>query len=343
MGLEHVASVDRSLDTFLQEEIAIPSTARSSASTSQNYLRNVLRNKANLDSGFPEVLSTIDSDFLGGSFARHTKIWPLDDIDLFLPLDGGSLIYTNNGQRLPFTVGTDSGFTRLDQDRWKTGIYIDSTKVLNGLREGLRDTYPFSTVELDRHCVNIQTTVAATSESEGIGFDVVPCFLLIPDNGSATLYLVPNGTGGWIRSNPRKDTQLCAELHEYHHETYRKAVRLVKYWNKTQLHNSFGSYYIELALSKRFQQLKSEGTPYWYTLHAFSTGMETLQNAYSNGPLTPLIPEAPDLPPPNLTLTQQAILQGDTRNANSALFQAFTDGHVDAALATLNAVFGTDL
>jgi len=39
------------------------------------------------------LLSREDSDFLGGSFARHTKIWPLDDIDIFFPMDGGTLVY----------------------------------------------------------------------------------------------------------------------------------------------------------------------------------------------------------------------------------------------------------
>jgi hypothetical protein len=81
MSTTELSTLGLALDRFLQEEIAIPAAARGSASTSQNYLRNVLRNKAANDAEFPELLARADSDFLGGSFARHTKIWPLDDIE----------------------------------------------------------------------------------------------------------------------------------------------------------------------------------------------------------------------------------------------------------------------
>lgn len=341
MGVDELRTVDRAIDAFLAEEIAIPVTTRTNASSSQNYLRQVLRNKANADASFPELLSKNDSDFLGGSFARHTKIWPLDDIDLFLPLEAGGLSYVNNGIRLPFTIVSDGNASRLLQDRWLTNTYVDSTKVLNGLRAGLRDTYPSSIVKLDNHCVNLQTTVAATTESDGIGFDVVPCFRLVPHNGSEFFYLVPDGVGGWMRSNPRKDTELCAELQAFH-GTYRQAVRLVKYWNKTQLDDAFQSYYIELAMSRKFLALKQQNQQYGFLTHAFGTAMTQLKAAYYSGDLTSLILEAPPVNAPLLTERQTAVLETDVQSANSVFQQAYHNSRTAEAFGFLNAIFGTE-
>jgi hypothetical protein len=342
LSYAELLKVDNALNIFLANEIAIPALARSRASTSQTYLRNVLRHKADADSTFPKVLAVADNDFIGGSFARHTKIWPLDDIDLFLPLDGGSLIYTNDGLRLPFTIATDQGSTRLSQPKWKTGTSIDSSKVLNGIRDAIRDTYPTSSVEIDKHCVNLQTGIAATSESEGIGFDVVPCFLMHPDNNSERFYLVPNGRGGWMRSSPRKDTDICAELQEFHGGTYRKAVRLVKYWNKTQLAGLFSSYYIELALMKRFNGFKTNDVKYLSVTQAFSLAMQTLSTAYSSGDLSSLLAEAPAVKAPMFDASKKSILDSDVANAGSVFRLAYNEGQADAAFTTLNAIFTTE-
>lgn len=341
MGLEELSAVDAQLEDFLGREIAIPTNARSSASSSHNYLRQVLRNKATSDPSFPELLSREDSDFLGGSFARHTKIWPLDDIDIFFPMDGGTLVYVQNGMRLPFTIVSDAGRTRLYQDRYLSNGYVDSTKVLNTFRDGLKDTYPSSEIRRDGQCVNLQTTVAATSDSTGIGFDVVPCFSVIPFDGSEAFYLVPDGAGGWMRSNPRKDTTICTELHNYH-GTYRKAVRLVKYWNKTQLDDKFGSYYIELAITKKFLALKQQNQRYGYLLHAFATAISQLKAVYTSGNLTSLVSNAPFVNAPALTDSQKVVLDADVRLANNALIAAYQNSQTADAFQALNSIFATE-
>jgi hypothetical protein len=343
MSTAELTTLGLALDKFLQEQIAIPATARTSASTSQNYLRGVLRNKASADGEFPELLTKADADFLGGSFARHTKIWPLDDIDLFIPLNGGDLIYKQNGYRLPFRIETDTATTRLTLPKWKVGEYVSSIKVLEGFTTALQATYPSSEVSADHHCVNLQTTVAATSQSDGIGFDVVPCFLLKPDDGSEDFYLVPDGIGGWMRSNPRKDTELCADLQNYHGGTYRKAVRLLKYWNKTQLGDQFQSYYIELVVSKRFSQLKSEGKKVSYVAQALDFAFSALRDTYTTvGAATSLVAGAPDVQAPKLTEAQLATLRTDAANAKIAFNQAYNENSAEAAFVTMNAIFGVD-
>lgn len=62
------------LSLFLEREINIGIGTRSSASTSQNRLRSILVAMLEADATFPRVLIIADNDFLGGSWARQTKI-----------------------------------------------------------------------------------------------------------------------------------------------------------------------------------------------------------------------------------------------------------------------------
>jgi hypothetical protein len=213
---------------------------------------------------------------------------------------------------------------------------------LEGFQAALQKTYPSSKVDADRHCVNLQTTIAATSASDGIGFDVVPCFLLHPDDGSEDFYFVPDGSGGWMRSNPRKDTDICTDLQDYHGGTYRKAVRLLKYWNKTQLSDQFQSYYIELVVSKRFSQLKAEGKKVSYIVQAFDFAFSALRDAYTVGAATALVADAPSVQAPSLTTAQLAILRGDAANAKTAFNQAYNEHSAKAAFIMMNAIFHVD-
>src|SRR5690242_548687 len=60
----------------------------SQASKSQTYIRDLLVNKSRSDASFPRF---IEGDFLSGSYARGTKIFPLDDVDIMMVLDGRGL------------------------------------------------------------------------------------------------------------------------------------------------------------------------------------------------------------------------------------------------------------
>lgn len=85
--------INNAFERFLDDHINIPASTRSDASTSQQHIREFLQKESDRDATFPPVLEKADSDFVSGSFGRRTKIWPLDDIDLFFPLDGGGLYY----------------------------------------------------------------------------------------------------------------------------------------------------------------------------------------------------------------------------------------------------------
>jgi hypothetical protein len=344
MSDEAKTYVDNHLESFLASEIAIPTNARSRASISQNHLRQILANKSNYDPDFPILLSGEDSDFIGGSFARHTKIWPLDDIDIYFPMDGAGLAYYRNDVRLPYWVVTDD-FTqpqRLLSSKWKRGDYLASDYILDGFRDTLKNSYPSSRIRGDRHAVCLSTTIAATSQSSGIGFDIVPCFCLQPDDGTERIYLMPDGNGHWIHTNPRVDTDICAAFNQYHHDTFRKAVRLVKYWNKERFANRFSSYFIELAICRCFIERRSAGVALTWIVEALAWGFYGLKSAYDGGSLESFVPDAPQVVRPTLTIDEANFLKNSLDYAYKALESA-TSGEGYTAILWLQALLGSEV
>ncbi|MGD0231910.1 MAG: hypothetical protein ABSC19_16405 [Syntrophorhabdales bacterium] len=127
-------SIENAFSTFLERNINISRGIRSTASISHNRLRDFIADENGRDWTFPAVLSILDRDYLGGSFARHTKVWPLDDIDIYIPLDGCGLVYREWGIVQPVTVATDKGllWNPLLGERWTKGEYISSDKLVSG-------------------------------------------------------------------------------------------------------------------------------------------------------------------------------------------------------------------
>jgi hypothetical protein len=214
-------SLSAAFDDLLDRKISIPAGAREKASSSHNHLRDLLCEESKRDSTFPRVLSKIDSDFLGGSFARYTKIWPLDDIDIYFPLDGFDLFYVENGQQLPYTVQTDGALVSnpiCSTRRWMNGSYVSSDKLISEFARVLSRHYPRETeVRPNGESVNVRMKHGASVNADGLGYDVVPCFS-IRGHGSkfVDFYLIPNGVGGWIRTDPRLDNDVCDLLHSFH-------------------------------------------------------------------------------------------------------------------------------
>jgi hypothetical protein len=135
-------STTSALDDLLDRQINIKRGIREKASDndSQQHLREFLTTERKRDLTFPRVLASADRDFLGGSFARHTKIWPVDDIDVYIPLDGEYLLYLSWGQRLPYTVLGDGVVysNPLLLNRWTQLQYVSSALLVREFADPLR-------------------------------------------------------------------------------------------------------------------------------------------------------------------------------------------------------------
>lgn len=331
-------SVGGTFEGFINREITIPQGTRGKASRSQNALRGHLNDEHTNDPTFPRILSDADADFLGGSFARHTKTWPLDDIDIYLPIDGAGLVYTSYGNKLPYTVLTDdaeqSNPLLSDRARWMDGNNISSQKLIAGFAEVLRDHYPTTTR------VRRAGEAVAVTLSNDMGFDVVPCFALTHVYGTEyPFYLIPDGNDRWIRTNPKLDTEVSSNLHAANNKTHRRAVKLVKWWNENRFGGFFDSYYIELAIMRDTANRNRSGLFDTSVSAATAAAFAALSAAAAAGNLASWITQAPSVEAPSLTVAQRLILSLAQSNAANALAWE-QNGSPTKAIESWASVFG---
>ena len=299
-----VALGDQKFLDLLDREVNISTAIRSEASTSQNHIRDRLNTENSRDSSFPRILSVNDTDFIGGSFARHTKIKPLDDIDIFFPIDGEGLNFTQNNIRYS-VVGDNILLTNpILGSRWidpGTGN-ISSKKLISEFCVVLKKWYPNSIVKRNEQAVTVRLKSVAVESADdpGLGFDIVPCFLVKTNKTNEhDFYVIPDGKDGWIRTNPRVDKNINETLHDYHKKHFRPIVKLVKFWNVAYFGGKINSYFIELSIMRTLIQ---RGTPLNSIQEGLSEAFRGLGNALllKENP-SPWIELAPEVSPGQLT------------------------------------------
>jgi hypothetical protein len=333
------------LQGILTDHVSIPKRMREMVSTSQQNMRTFLDEKYNEDPTFPRILDSKDTHFMGGSFDRHTKPRPLDDIDLYFPLDGQGYYYLSNGLRLPYTVLSDNKFESnpLANHRWShgalSGTTISSTKLIRGFSEVLKKRFPRTEIKSNGQAVSVYMTHGESDSSDGLTYDIVPCFSLKPDNTiEPHVYLIPDGKDDWIRTNPRLDKAIADRLHATNNKTFWGAVRLIKYWNAQYINKALVSYYIELAVARGFEERNSYGTVIPSLSMATAIGFLHLQQALNLGAQPSRLPQAPAIAPGTLSDTQANKLREAVGRAVEAGINE-EKGNINAATDNWRAVF----
>lgn len=342
-GIQEVR-IDSAFEDLLSSKINIPLGHRSKARDSQKHLREFLSKERDRDASFPQVLSRVDSDFLGGSFARHTKNWPLDDIDVYVPLEGQGLFYYQNGVQLPYVVQSDVGrlWNPLLGSRWANASYVSSAKVVWEFAAVLGRHYQDSDVRANGACVSVRLKHGKSVNNEGLGYDVVPCFYLKPQNtGDSDFYLIPDGSGGWIRTNPRLDTTICEILQTFHNKVYRKVVKLLKFWNENFLNHKFSSYYIEFAVCREFFRRKMKEERVATITEGLAGAFEALSRAFQAGHQKSWVEGAPAIQKPVLSPYETSVLSWAEATSGLAwTYERF--GRISEARKQWAAIFGDE-
>jgi hypothetical protein len=313
-------SVSQSFEDLLTSSINIPEGIRSTASGSHQNLREFLQEEYERDPGFPPILKTADCDFLGGSFARHTKTWPLDDIDIYFPLDGANLFYYLHGAVQPYTVASDGlAWNPLLTPRWANGSWVSSSKLIDGFATVLKRRFPQTKVKPNDQAVSVQMTQGASAASDGLGYDIVPCFSLSPNQqGEGRFYLMPDGRGSWIRTNPRYDGAVADLLQKDHNKLFRKAVKLVKYWNAEQLNGKLNSYFIELSVARAFWDKGCKRESISTLSYGVALAFWAVQQAVTRGVQDPWLSNAPPVYPGDVLAGRVTVLKSATDLACAA-------------------------
>lgn len=222
---------------FLRDTVNLDSQDTSTARSSRdNLISNI--NGFSGDSDFFNVY--FDRNLKFGSFARHTKIRPIDDIDLMICFSA-----TNDMERRTYNEGEGCIYIEgigcdKRNDLLSTGTnHLNSTKVINRLISKLSDLNDYNKAEMHKN----QEAATLQLKSYTWNYDIVPCFYT--DTG---LYLIPDGSGNWKKTDPRIDNDRTAKLNQKHKGKLLDVIRLMKYWNNRKITIRIPSYLLECMI-----------------------------------------------------------------------------------------------
>ncbi|MEN5232528.1 hypothetical protein [Sphingobacterium faecium] len=189
-------TVDIAFSAFLENKVRISKYRSDMAKISKDNLIKEIA-KFPLDGVFPSLHKELRIDY--GSFARKTKIRPLDDIDMMV------IIHANGGSRNQvgnyYTIQVPANAIKLLNLCNPGTNILNSIKVVNKFIEYLKDVPNYTKAEIKRN----QEAVTLNLSSYEWKFDIVPSFLTQPEYDGSTFYLIPDGKGNWKPTDPRID------------------------------------------------------------------------------------------------------------------------------------------
>lgn len=235
-------TVNVSFDTYRSTCVDLDAEQVKTARRSRDYLVGQIKTIADNDSSFPKNSGEYKSY---GSFARSTKVRPLDDIDLLFLLNGrGTTVNMREGNRCWLKV--DTSIAPSLKPYLDDYGYLNSTKVLNKFKSSLALVPNYRKADIKRNGVAV---VLGLSSYDWV-FDIVPSFPVNNYAGTATdYYIIPDGSGEWMRTDPRKDQDLITEVNKKHNGLLLPVIRFIKYWNTYRYSPpSLPSYYLETMI-----------------------------------------------------------------------------------------------
>lgn len=260
-------TVNGAFSEFMRDTVNLDTTQTKTARKSRDNLLNNIKSFSEDDDFFHIDISKC-LNF--GSFGRHTKLRPLDDIDMMICIAGSSdrkYTYVENGfyyisanqkdkNNKLNTVGTD---------------HLNSTKVINRFISKLSCLNDYSKSEMHKN----HEAATLKLKSYDWNFDIVPCFYCDRD-----FYLIPDGNGNWKKTDPRIDKERITSINQAHNGNLLELIRLVKYWNKRRITYTIGSYMLECMILNRYENMKTP-EKWWIDLQFIDT-LKYLSSAIYN-------------------------------------------------------------
>src|SRR5712692_6418447 len=181
-------TVSEAFDTF-KSELELPDRKQKEAAAAQQDIRDQVAKHLYMA-----------HSFLTGSYARHTKIVPLNDIDVFL---------LRNQQRVDLAPPG------------ATGTLPETA--LNDVAVAVQKAYPVTaTVQKQNRSVNVQI------RGLDFGFDLTPAWWRNPSG-----YWIPDrSSGGWIPSDPDAHAAFMTKANEASDDKLKPLIKMVKHWSR---------------------------------------------------------------------------------------------------------------
>lgn len=237
-------TVQAAFDLFRANTVDLDPAQTQAARKSRDHLLAQMDGLSSSDSAFPKF--TGDRE-LFGSFARNTKIRPLDDIDIMPVLDAFGLTLSWAGAKARLQVSKPSAPLAPWAD---DSGYVNSRRLLNAVKSGLSRLATYNNAELHRN----QQAVTLKLSSYPWNFDLVPS-LRVSNSGpeNTDYFLIPDGQSDWMQSDPRKAHEAATSLNQAHDGQFIPSVRLLKFWKNKKGFGGLSSFAFETFVANVFR------------------------------------------------------------------------------------------
>jgi hypothetical protein len=230
-------TVVAAIDQLLRDSINLDGGVVKTARASRDWLLAQIGGWPEKETDFPSLYPGINQHY--GSFARGTKIRELDDIDLMIGLMGLGTTYTTEaGGTVKLSVPDGIALRHLCHDGSNE---LNSRRVVNAFVARLKEIPQYQNSEIKR---NQQAAVLSLS-SYTWSFDIVPTFITNAEWDGRTYYVIPDGSGHWMKTDPRIDKDRTESINQKHGGHLWNVMRLIKFWNKRRSVTTMPSYLIE--------------------------------------------------------------------------------------------------
>lgn len=233
------STVITAFNEFMKDTVNLRKADTDDARTSRDWLIGKMCDFEK-DDVFPVSHPGIHIAF--GSFARRTKIRPLDDIDLMFGLSAQSATYDILSDRIMLTSSGEG--SRLHRYRHSGADTICSIRILNAFKSRLQDIAQYAQADIRRN----QEAITLKLVSKDWNFDIVPCFITREDAYGKTYYLIPDGNGHWKFTDPRIDRDRVTNINVQNDGNMLNVIRAVKYWQRRPTMPSMSSYLLETLI-----------------------------------------------------------------------------------------------
>lgn len=229
-------SVNACFEKLRKEVVDLDPEQTKTARASRDFILSNIARLSN-EGELPNVLGDFCLNF--GSFARNTKIRPLDDIDIMICYDGLDGVYDTIQKDELYHIRFADGHPYFNDLKNDDGITLNSRKVINQLIDALSGVERYSKAEMHRR------GEAATLQLSSYpwNFDIVPCFYT-----RQGFYLIPDGQGHWKNTDPRIDRMRVTSVNQLKSQIPLPLIRLMKYWKELKWGDAVSSYMFEQML-----------------------------------------------------------------------------------------------
>lgn len=243
-------TIQSALKQMIEENVNMPSERVKKARASRDWL---LERIENFEKNTQHLYFCKNFNLHFGSFSRRTKVRPIDDIDIMIGLNGHLLYWKDiyDYKNCSIHLKSDVQTSGLWKDCLNEDKSLNSTKLLNKFKYALTNISHYESANIHRS----QQAITLKLSSYEWNFDLVPCF-----HTTSGVYLIPNGKGGWMKTNPEKDQELVTSINKKHNGNFLELVRLVKYWNSKAFDrkaNIESSYLLEVMLANYYSSRES--------------------------------------------------------------------------------------